>query len=37
MYCSVIWRLFLIKHVHVLERLQRRATKFIMLVITSPI
>ena len=30
LYCSQIWRPSLIKHINILERIQRRATKFIL-------
>ena len=30
MYCSVIWRPCLIKHIQLIERVQRRATKYIL-------
>ena len=30
LYCSVLWKPYLIKHIQQLERIQRRATKFIL-------
>ena len=30
MYCSVLWKPHLIKHIQLIERIQRRATKYVL-------
>ena len=35
MYCSVLWKPYLIKHIQLIERVQRRATKYILNDYTS--
>ena len=35
MYCSVLWKPYLIKHIQQIERIQRRATKYILNDYTS--
>ena len=35
MYCSILWKPYLIKHIQQIERIQRRATKYILNDYTS--